>query len=110
MPAGAAVAAAGSLLGIAGFDPSRVLELRLLADGESETGAGANRDSRDCRVTHPAVPLCRGLRRPRGARWATASGLRPRLARGAAAAIGLTGEDLTVDDVWAVAVEGGAPS
>ena len=30
MPAGAAVAAAGSLLGIAGFDASRVLELRLL--------------------------------------------------------------------------------
>jgi glutamate formiminotransferase len=30
MPAGAAVAAAGSLLRIAGFDPSRVLELRLL--------------------------------------------------------------------------------
>ena len=32
MPAGAAVAAAGSLLRIAGFDPSRVLELRLLSD------------------------------------------------------------------------------
>ena len=30
MPAGAAVAAAGSLLRIDGFDPSRVLELRLL--------------------------------------------------------------------------------
>jgi hypothetical protein len=30
MPAGAAVAAAGALLGIEGFDPSRVLELRLL--------------------------------------------------------------------------------
>ena len=30
MPAGAAVAAAGALLGIAGFDASRVLELRLL--------------------------------------------------------------------------------
>jgi glutamate formiminotransferase len=31
-PAGAAVAAAGSLLGVAGLDPSHVLELRLLAD------------------------------------------------------------------------------
>ena len=31
MPAGAAVAAAGSLLRIDGFDASRVLELRLLA-------------------------------------------------------------------------------
>ncbi len=30
MPAGAAVAAAGALLRIDGFDPSRVLELRLL--------------------------------------------------------------------------------
>jgi hypothetical protein len=30
MPAGAAVAAAGSLLRISGFDASRVLELRLL--------------------------------------------------------------------------------
>jgi glutamate formiminotransferase len=34
MPAGAAVAAAGSVLKIEGFDPSRVLELRLL-DGRS---------------------------------------------------------------------------
>jgi glutamate formiminotransferase len=34
MPAGAAVAAAGSMLRIEGFDPSRVLELRLL-DGRS---------------------------------------------------------------------------
>ena len=33
MPAGAAVAAAGSLLRIAGFDASHVLELRLLEDG-----------------------------------------------------------------------------
>ena len=32
LPAGAAVAAAGSLLGLAGFDPSHVLELRLLGD------------------------------------------------------------------------------
>ena len=32
MPAGAAVAAAGSLLRIGGFAPSRVLELRLLDD------------------------------------------------------------------------------
>ena len=32
MPAGAAVAAAGSVLRIEGFDPSRVLELRLLED------------------------------------------------------------------------------
>ncbi len=32
MPAGAAVAAAGSVLRIDGFDPSRVLELRLLGD------------------------------------------------------------------------------
>jgi glutamate formiminotransferase len=32
MPAGAAVAAAGSVLRIEGFDPSRVLELRLLGD------------------------------------------------------------------------------
>jgi len=32
MPAGAAVAAAGAILRIAGFDPSRVLELRLLED------------------------------------------------------------------------------
>jgi hypothetical protein len=30
MPAGAAVEAAGSVLGIEGFDPTRVLELRLL--------------------------------------------------------------------------------
>jgi hypothetical protein len=30
LPAGAAVAAAGSVLGIAGFDASHVLELRLL--------------------------------------------------------------------------------
>jgi glutamate formiminotransferase len=34
LPAGAAVAAAGSLLGVAGLDPSHVLELRLLADEE----------------------------------------------------------------------------
>jgi glutamate formiminotransferase len=33
MPAGAAVAAAGSLLRIDGFDASRVLELRLLDPG-----------------------------------------------------------------------------
>jgi glutamate formiminotransferase len=33
LPAGAAVAAAGSLLGVAGLDPSHVLELRLLANG-----------------------------------------------------------------------------
>ena len=39
MPAGAAVAAAGSLLRIDGFDPSRVLELRLLGEGGSGTGA-----------------------------------------------------------------------
>ncbi|HEX5582157.1 glutamate formimidoyltransferase [Gaiella sp.] len=32
LPAGAAVAAAGSLLGVAGLDPSHVLELRLLGD------------------------------------------------------------------------------
>jgi len=32
LPAGAAVAAAGSLLGVDGLDPSHVLELRLLAD------------------------------------------------------------------------------
>jgi glutamate formiminotransferase len=32
LPAGAAVAAAGSLLGVAGLDPSHVLELQLLAD------------------------------------------------------------------------------
>jgi glutamate formiminotransferase len=32
MPAGAAVEAAGALLRIEGFDPSRVLELRLLDD------------------------------------------------------------------------------
>ena len=32
LPEGAAVAAAGSLLGVAGLDPSHVLELRLLAD------------------------------------------------------------------------------
>jgi glutamate formiminotransferase len=32
MPAGAAIAAAGSALRIEGFDPSRVLELRLLDD------------------------------------------------------------------------------
>jgi glutamate formiminotransferase len=36
LPAGAAVAAAGSLLGVARLDPSHVLELRLLADGEPE--------------------------------------------------------------------------
>jgi glutamate formiminotransferase len=39
MPAGAAVAAAGSLLRIDGFDPSRVLELRLLGEGGSGAGA-----------------------------------------------------------------------
>jgi glutamate formiminotransferase len=32
MPAGAAVAAAGALLRIDGFEPSRVLELRLLEE------------------------------------------------------------------------------
>jgi len=32
LPAGAAVAAAGALLGVAGLDPSHVLELRLLAE------------------------------------------------------------------------------
>jgi glutamate formiminotransferase/glutamate formiminotransferase/formiminotetrahydrofolate cyclodeaminase len=32
LPAGAAVAAAGSLLGVAGLDPSHVLELRLISD------------------------------------------------------------------------------
>jgi glutamate formiminotransferase len=32
LPAGAAIAAAGSLLGVAGLDPSHVLELRLLPD------------------------------------------------------------------------------
>jgi glutamate formiminotransferase len=32
LPAGAAVAAAGSLLGVAGLDPSYVLELRLLGE------------------------------------------------------------------------------
>jgi glutamate formiminotransferase len=32
LPAGAAVGAAGSLLGLAGLDPSHVLELRLLSD------------------------------------------------------------------------------
>jgi hypothetical protein len=32
MPAGAAVAAAGALLRIEGFEPSRVLELRLLEE------------------------------------------------------------------------------
>jgi len=32
LPAGAAVAAAGSLLGVSGLDPSQVLELRLLGD------------------------------------------------------------------------------
>jgi len=35
LPAGAAVAAAGSLLGVAGLDPSHVLELRLLSDDEA---------------------------------------------------------------------------
>ena len=34
LPAGAAVAAAGSLLGVTGLDPSHVLELRLLSDEE----------------------------------------------------------------------------
>jgi glutamate formiminotransferase len=32
MPAGAALAAAGAMLGIEGFDASRVLELRLLEE------------------------------------------------------------------------------
>jgi hypothetical protein len=36
MPAGAAVAAAGALLRIDGFDPSHVLELRLLERCRSE--------------------------------------------------------------------------
>jgi glutamate formiminotransferase/glutamate formiminotransferase/formiminotetrahydrofolate cyclodeaminase len=35
MPAGAAVAAAGAMLRIEGLDPTRVLELRLLADGKA---------------------------------------------------------------------------
>lgn len=35
LPAGAAVAAAGSLLGVAGLDPSHVLELRLLTDEQT---------------------------------------------------------------------------
>ena len=35
LPAGAAVAAAGSLLGVAGLDASHVLELRLLADEQA---------------------------------------------------------------------------
>src|SRR5262249_36403016 len=35
MPAGAAVAAAGAALRIDGFDASRVLELRLLEDGDT---------------------------------------------------------------------------
>jgi glutamate formiminotransferase len=35
LPAGAAVAAAGSLLGVAGLDPSHVLELRLLSDEQA---------------------------------------------------------------------------
>jgi glutamate formiminotransferase len=35
LPAGAAVAAAGSLLGVAGLDPSHVLELRLLSDDQA---------------------------------------------------------------------------
>ena len=35
LPAGAAVAAAGSLLGVAGLDPSHVLELRLLPDEQA---------------------------------------------------------------------------
>ena len=34
LPAGAAVAAAGSLLGVTGLDPLHVLELRLLSDEE----------------------------------------------------------------------------
>jgi hypothetical protein len=32
LPAGAAVAAAGSLLGVTGLDPAHVLELRLLGE------------------------------------------------------------------------------
>ncbi len=35
LPAGAAVAAAGSLFGVSGLDPSHVLELRLLSDGKA---------------------------------------------------------------------------
>jgi glutamate formiminotransferase len=35
LPAGAAVAAAGSLLGVAGLEPSHVLELRLLSDDQA---------------------------------------------------------------------------
>ncbi|MBD0291330.1 MAG: hypothetical protein ICV74_08755, partial [Thermoleophilia bacterium] len=35
MPAGAAVAAAGSVLGIPAFDAGRVLELRLLEGGDT---------------------------------------------------------------------------
>jgi glutamate formiminotransferase len=35
LPAGAAVAAAGSLLGVAGLDPSHILELRLLTDEQT---------------------------------------------------------------------------
>ena len=55
MPAGAAAAAAGAVLRIDGFDASRVLELRLLAEVaaattwtpiERSTGAAACRDAR----------------------------------------------------------------
>jgi glutamate formiminotransferase len=44
LPAGAAVAAAGSLLGVAGLDPSHVLELRLLTDGSLAPVVPRSRD------------------------------------------------------------------
>jgi glutamate formiminotransferase len=44
LPAGAAVAAAGSLLGVAGLDPSHVLELRLLTDGSVASVVPRSRD------------------------------------------------------------------
>jgi glutamate formiminotransferase len=49
MPAGAAVAAAGAMLRIDGFDPSRVLELRLLDRAATDDGEGGERGHRDAR-------------------------------------------------------------
>ena len=86
MPAGAAVAAAGAVLRIDGFDPSHVLELRLL-DAERpsrQVRAGADR-SRPARPATRRRPGRRGPQRPPRRRRAAAAPRRRRAARRAAA-------------------------
>ena len=64
LPAGAAVAAAGSLLGIAGLDPSHVLELRLL-ERVALRGAVATKP-RQIRDSPPVTVSAGGCKTPRG--------------------------------------------